>query len=82
MHNLLTIRKQLDRIEKKLESKYSDPFLNIKQVADYTTLSASTIRRAIRKGYLKCLLEERYRIKVKNWCLKCILKERYPIKTE
>ena len=51
--DLLPIREQLDRIEKKLEGKYSDPFLNIKQVADYTVLSTSTIRRAIRKGYLK-----------------------------
>jgi len=51
--DLLPIREQLDRIEKKLEGKYSDPFLNIKQVADYTVLSTSTIRRAIRKGNLK-----------------------------
>ena len=53
--DLVPIREQLDRIEKKLEGKYSDPFLNIKQVADYTVLSTSTIRRAIRKGYLKWL---------------------------
>ena len=52
--NLIPIKEQLDRIEKKLEGKYYDPFLNIKQVADYTVLSTSTIRRAIRKGYLKC----------------------------
>ena len=52
--DLVPIREQLVRIEKKLEGKYSDPFLNIKQVADYTVLSTSTIRRAIRKGYLKC----------------------------
>ena len=37
--NLIPIKEQLDRIEKKLEAKCSDPFLNIKQVADYTMLS-------------------------------------------
>jgi len=53
MNNLIPIREQLDRIEKKLDGKYSDPFLSIKQVKDYTGLSSSTIRRAVHKGYLK-----------------------------
>ena len=54
MSDLNPIREQLDRIEKKLEGKYSDPFLSIKQVADFTALSTSTIRRAMRRGHLKC----------------------------
>jgi excisionase family DNA binding protein len=52
--NILPIREQLDRIEKKLEGKYSDPFLSIRQVADFTALSPSTIRRAMQRGHLKC----------------------------
>ena len=50
---LIPIKEQLDRIEKKVERKYSDPFLSIKKVENYTGLSSSTIRRAVHKGYLK-----------------------------
>ena len=49
-----TIIERLDRIEKKLEEKLSNRFLNIKQVSELTSVSASTIRRAIAKGELKC----------------------------
>ena len=45
---------RLDRIEKKLDGKLSNRFLNIKQVSELTSVSASTIRRAIAKGELKC----------------------------
>ena len=48
------IVKQLDRIEKKLDGKSSNRYLGINEVAALTSLSASTIRRAIRKGELKC----------------------------
>ena len=49
-----SIIEQLDRIEKKLDVKLSNRFLNIKQVSELTSVSASTIRRAINKGELKC----------------------------
>ena len=52
--DLLPIREQLERIEKKLDGKYSNPFLSINQVSEFTSLSPSTIRRAMRKGELKC----------------------------
>ena len=52
-NELIPIKEQLDRIEKKVERKYSDPFLSIKKVENYTGLSSSTIRRAVHKGYLK-----------------------------
>ena len=48
------ILEQLDSIEKKVDGKYSRRFLDINQVAQLTSLSQSTIRRAIRKGELKC----------------------------
>ncbi len=48
------ILNQLDSIEKKVDGKDSKRFLDINQVAQLTSLSQSTIRRAIRKGELKC----------------------------
>jgi len=51
--NLIPIKEQLDRIEKKIDGKHSNPYLSIKQVSNFTSLSTSTIRRALRKGVLK-----------------------------
>ena len=48
------IIKRLDNIQKKLDSKLSNKYLSIIQVADLTSLSTSTIRRAVVKGQLKC----------------------------
>ena len=53
-NELLPIREQLERIEKKLDGKYTNKFLDIKQVAHHTSVSQSTIRRAIARGELKC----------------------------
>ena len=49
------IIEQLDRIERKLDGKYTNKYLNIHQVSDLTSVSASTIRRAIKRGELKCI---------------------------
>ena len=49
------IIEQLDRIEKKLDGKYTNRYLNIRQVADLTSVSPSTIRRAIQRGELNCI---------------------------
>ena len=51
---LIPIREQLDRIEKKLDGSFSNQFLNINEVSKLTSLSNSTIRRAIKRGELKC----------------------------
>ena len=51
---LLPIREQLERIEKKLDGSFKNQFLSITQVAKLTSLSPSTIRRALAKGELKC----------------------------
>ena len=53
-NNLITIQEQLDRIESKLNGTITRKFLSINQVCELTSLSASTIRRAINKGQLKC----------------------------
>ena len=51
---LLPIREQLNRIEKKIDGKIPNRYLDINQSADFTSLSVSTLRRAVNKGELKC----------------------------
>ena len=51
---LIPIREQLDRIEKKLDGNFSNKFLSINKVSKLVSLSPSTIRRAVAKGELKC----------------------------
>ena len=51
---LLPIREQLERIEKKLDGRFSNKFLSINQGSALVSLSPSTIRRAVAKGELKC----------------------------
>ena len=53
--NMIPIREQLDRIEKKIDGKTRDKFLSIDKVASLTSLSPSTIRRAVKIGSLKCI---------------------------
>ena len=52
-YDLLPVLERLDRIEKKMDKKLSDKWMNTKEVAIYTTLSIQTIHRGIRKGELK-----------------------------
>ncbi len=49
-----SILDKLDRIEQRLGSKQTNKYLSIIQVADLTSLSTSTIRRAVARGHLKC----------------------------
>jgi excisionase family DNA binding protein len=51
---LIQIVEQLEQIDKKIDGKFSYRYLSINQVANLTSLSTSTIRRAINKGQLKC----------------------------
>ena len=51
---LIPIREQLERIEKKLDGNFKNQFLSINEVSKLTSLSPSTIRRAVAKGELKC----------------------------
>ena len=51
---LIPIKEQLERIEKKIDGNFKDQFLSINQVTKLTSLSTSTIRRAIKRGQLKC----------------------------
>ena len=54
MNPILPIIEKLDRIEKKLDNKFSNKFLDINQVVKLSSLSPSTIRRAVNKGHVKC----------------------------
>ena len=45
---------RLDRIEKKLDGKLSNRFLDLKQVTAFIKCSRSTIYRAVARGELKC----------------------------
>jgi len=49
-----TIIERLDRIEKKLDGKLSNRFLDLKHVSELISVSISTIRRAVQSGELKC----------------------------
>ena len=51
---LISVKEQLDRIEKKLDGSFKNKFLSINQVSKLVSLSPSTIRRSIVKGKLKC----------------------------
>jgi len=51
---LIPIREQLERIEKKLDGSFKDQFLSINEVSQLVSLSCSTIRRAKKRGVLKC----------------------------
>ena len=51
--NEIAIIEKLDRIEKKIDGKLSNRYLDINQTADFTSLSASSLRRAVAKGELK-----------------------------
>ena len=50
---LYSLAEQLDRIEEKIDGKHPVQFLDIKQVGELTSLSLSTIRRAVSLGRLK-----------------------------
>ena len=52
---LIPIREQLERIEKKLDGTFSNKYLSINQVSNLVSLSHSTIRRAVARGELKCV---------------------------
>ena len=49
-----SVLERLERIEKKIDGKLSNRYLDINQVSYMTSLSVSTIRRAVQIGELKC----------------------------
>ena len=52
--DLIPIQEQLNRIEKKLEGKLSNKFLDINAVSTFVSCSVSTIRRAVARKQLRC----------------------------
>ena len=53
-NELTPIMERLDTIHKRLDKKHVNRYLNIKDVCESTSLSSSTIRRATKRGVLKC----------------------------
>ena len=51
---IVELKTILERIEDNLRNKETEKYLTIKDVADFTSLSLSTIRRYVQKGELKC----------------------------
>ena len=52
--DLIPIREQLKKIEEKLDGKITNRFLDINAVTIFSSCGASTIRRAVARGQLKC----------------------------
>jgi predicted DNA-binding transcriptional regulator AlpA len=48
------LRAILERIEDSLSNKNTEKYLTINNVADFCSLSISSIRRYVQKGELKC----------------------------
>jgi excisionase family DNA binding protein len=53
-NEIAPIMEKLDIILKKLDTKQNNRYLSINQVCNLTSLSPSTLRRAVAKGELKC----------------------------
>jgi|TARA_B100000315_G_scaffold241273_1_gene262003 excisionase family DNA binding protein len=54
INELIPILEQLERIEKKVDGIKTNRYLDIQKSADFTSLSISTLRRAVARGSLKC----------------------------
>ena len=52
--NEIAIIEKLDRIEKKIDGKIPNRYLDIHKVAEMLSISVSSIRRRVRSGELKC----------------------------
>ena len=53
-NEITPIIERLDIIQKRLDKKHVNRYLSINEVCELTSLSASTLRRAVRKSELKC----------------------------
>ena len=53
-NEIAPIIERLDIIQKRLDKKHVNRYLSINEVCELTSLSASTLRRAVRKSELKC----------------------------
>ena len=51
--NTTLIEERLERIENKIDRKHVNRFIDIGEVSELTSLSDSTIRRAVQRGEVK-----------------------------
>ena len=54
MTELFSIIESLNRIEKKLDNKFNNRWVDLKAACEYCDLSASTLLRNKKSGRLKC----------------------------
>ena len=73
MIELNNVIERLDRIESKIDRKVDMYWLSLSDVSRVTSLSRSTIQRAITKGELKTVLHGGKRMVRKEWLDKWIL---------
>ena len=73
MIELNNVIERLDRIESKIDRKVDMYWLSLSDVSRVTSLSRSTIQRAIAKGELKTVLHGGKRMVRKEWLDKWIL---------
>ena len=66
-YDIENILQKLNRIEEKIDRKVNKYWMSITEVSQVSSLSRSTINRAIKKGELKTVLHGGKRMVKKEW---------------
>jgi|TARA_R100001443_G_C3296605_1_gene164173 excisionase family DNA binding protein len=72
-YDIENILQKLNRIEEKIDRKVNKYWMSIAEVSQVSSLSRSTINRAIKKGELKTVLHGGKRMIKKEWLDKWIM---------
>ena len=72
-YDIENIIQKLNRIEDKIDRKVNKYWMSIAEVSQVSSLSRSTINRAIKKGELKTVLHGGKRMIKKEWLDKWIM---------
>ena len=72
-YDIENILQKLNRIEEKIDRKVNKYWMSIAEVSQVSSLSRSTINRAIKKGELKTVLHGGKRMVKKEWLDKWIM---------
>tara|TARA_R110002020_G_scaffold354422_1_gene567193 strand:+ start:751 stop:978 length:228 start_codon:yes stop_codon:yes gene_type:complete len=72
-YDIENIIQKLNRIEEKIDRKVNKYWMSIAEVSQVSSLSRSTINRAIKKGELKAVLHGGKRMIKKEWLDKWIM---------
>ena len=72
-YDIENILQKLNKIEEKIDRKVNKYWMSIAEVSQVSSLSRSTINRAIKKGELKTVLHGGKRMIKKEWLDKWIM---------